>query len=310
MLTDSQPAVRIALLNEITAACGEGRAPAFAIADLAAWGSALKDAMIHDRLDVAVHTARCLNEAFPTFTLAKRLRATFERMPLADESYLPFHDDFRKEVQVVRRDNADTTMLVFCGRAGRAGLPLCLVHRWFGRLPVSVVYLRDFRDLLYLGGIGALAPDRGNTLASLRDIVASLGTRRTLCYGNSGGVFAALHYGLDLCADKVLCLSGVTNISPRFNSRLHSAKSVGRLSGELSGAGVDLRNAYLTAARAPRSHIVYASNNWDDRLHAEYMRGLPTVTLQAVPDTANHAVIFDLVHRGQYQGLLDSFLSS
>ena len=78
----------------------------------------------------------------------------------------------------------------------------------------------------------------------------------------------------------------------------------------MPGVSVDLRPAYQTAIRPPHAHIVYANNNWDDRLHAEHMRGLPTVTLQAVPDTANHAVIFDLVHRGEYQGLLDSFVSS
>jgi hypothetical protein len=40
-------------------------------------------------------------------------------------------------------------------------------------------------------------------------------------------------------------------------------------------------------------------------LYAEHMRGLPTVTLQAVPDSASHNVVEDLIYRGEYQGVLE-----
>jgi hypothetical protein len=229
-------------------------------------------------------------------------------MPPADEKCLPFND-IGNDVQIVRRENAETIMFVFCGRFHQAGLPLCLLHRWLGRLPVSLVYLRDFRLLLYLAGISSPGQNRDETLASLHNIVSSLGGRRIICYGNSGGSFPALHYGLDLGSEAVLCLSGVMNISPEFNSRLSSANLAARLNRQLPDVSVDLQRAYRIAKRPPRARIVYGECNWDDRLHAEYMSGLPTVTLQAVPDTA-HNVVVHLIRRGQYEVLLEWLVTS
>ena len=309
MFPDSVPADRLVLLRELASALEDGRPPALDKGDAIAWAKAFNDAMTHDRLDLVMHSGRYLAQAFPTITLARQYCQIFERIPPADGSYLPFHDDFHKEVQIVPRDGADTAVLVFCHRAHQPALPTCVMHRWLGRLPVSLVYLRDFRVLYYLAGIPTLGPDRNSTLASLRDIVASLGAGRILCFGNSIGVFAALHYGLDLGADKVLCLSGTTNILAAFNARLHSIKSVGRLHEQMAGVEINLRSAYMAAARAPQVRLVYANNNWDDRIHAEHMIGLPTVTLQAIPGSQNHNVILDVINREQFQGLLDWLVS-
>jgi hypothetical protein len=300
---------RSELTNEIDAAFREGRAPLISMSHFAAWSAALDDLLIRGRLPPVRHAAEYLAAAFPTSTYLRNLSQVFQRMPAADECHLPFHDDIGNEVQIVRRDNSETVLFVFCDRANRAGLPLCVLHSWLAQLPTSVVYLRDFQQVIFLAGIGSLGRDRDATLASLRSVVASLGARRILCHGNSGGVLAALHYGLDLGAEAVLCLSGVTNISAKFNAYLHSAETVARLNRVLPNAALDLRLAYETAKHPPQARIVYAKNNWDDRLHAEHMGGLPTVTLQAVPDTASHNVVMDLILRGEYQGLLDWLVS-
>ncbi len=313
MFANSPRADRSALSREIEAAFRERRAPFYPMANIAGWCAALDETLVCGHLEAALHIAGYLSTAFPTSDYVRwmrRLLRISERMPPADENYLPFQDLFWNDVQIVRRENAETVMFVFCGRTHRAGMPLCIIHRWLGRLPVSLVYLRDFRTLYYLAGIGSLGQDRRATLDSLHSIVASLGGSRTLCYGNSGGVFAALHYGLDLESEAVLCLSGITNIAAEFNSHLRSAASIARLHRELPGEAVDLYRAYCAAERPPRARIVYAEHNWDDRLHAEYMSGLPTVTLQGVPDVASHNVIADLIYRGEYESLLDWLVSS
>jgi hypothetical protein len=310
MIANSPLADSSALYREIEAACRERRALFVALGTVAQWSAALDETLIYGRLEPAVHAAKCLSAAFPTADFARHLCGIFERMPSADDNCVPFQDSHWRDVQIVRRDRTETIMFVFCGRAQRAGLPLCMIHRWFGRLPASLVYLRDFQNLLYLGGIGSLGQSRAATLASLRRIAASLGARRVLCYGNSGGVFAALHYGLVLNAEAVLCLSGLTNISPDFNTHLRSAASVARLNRYLPQEMVDLRSAYRNAKRPPLARIVYAEHNWDDRLHAEYMGDLPTVKLQPVPNTTNHNVITDLIDRGEYECLLDWLIFS
>jgi hypothetical protein len=292
------------LTNEIEAAFRERRAPCFPLGNSAQWSAAVNHLLTHGRLAPVVHVAPQLVTAFPSSRHIRNLFQVLERMPPVDERALPFQD-LPNEVQIVRRDNSDTVMLVFCGRGHQAGFPLCLLHRWLGRLPVSLVYLRDSRELLYLAGIRSLGHDRASTLACLRGIISSLGAQRTVCYGSSGGLFAALHYGLDLGSDAVLGQSGITNVSPAFNRHLRSATFVAQLGRELPHAGVDLREAYSNAKRAPRVRIVYAENNWDDRLYAEYLSSLPTVTLQAVPDTIEHNVITDLVRRGEYESQLE-----
>jgi hypothetical protein len=300
---------RSALSGEIEAAFKERRAPFFPAANIAGWSAALNETLVHGHLEPVVHGARHLSMAFPTSNYVRNLNRIFERMPPADEMYLPFQDVFCNDVQIVRREKTKTVLFVFCGREHKAGLPLCMIHRWLGRLPVSVVYLRDFAGLCHLAGIRSLGRNRPATLDSLRRITTSIGGQRTLCYGNSGGVFAALHYGLDLESDAVLCLSGITNVTSLFNSRLHSAGSTAQLSSVLPRGEIDLPRAYRTAKRPPRARIVYAEHNWDDRLHAKHMGDLPTVTLQAVPDTASHNVIADLIYRGEYEGVLDWLVS-
>jgi hypothetical protein len=299
---------RSILTTEIEAAFVEGRAPLFPMGNLAGWCAAFDELLNRGVLEPVMHAMRYATVAFPTSNYVTNISRLLERIPPVDERSLSFSDVFAKDVQIVPRENAETVMLVFCGRAHRAGLPLNMLHRWLGRLPASLVYLRDFRQFYYLAGVVSLGDDRGATLTALRRIVSALGGRRVVCYGNSGGVFAALHYGLDLKAEAVLCLSGTTNISRQFNSHPVSGTGNGRASGKLPDAKVDLRRAYRIAERPPRARIVYAEHNWDDRLHAEYMRDLPTVTLQAVPGGTGHNVIMDLVRRGEYEGLLQWLL--
>jgi len=301
---------RLALLNEIDAAFKGQRAPFSPIANVTGWCAALNETLAFGRLEAAVHAAGYLSTAFPTSNYLTNLCRIFARMPPADEAYVPLQDVFQDDVQIVRRKNSKTVMFVFCGREHKPGLPVCVIHRWLGRLPVSVVYLRDFRALLYLAGIRSLGQNRPATLGSLRRIAASVGGQRILCYGNSGGVFAALHYGLDLESDAVLCLSGITNLATEFNSRLRSAGSVAELNRKLPHNLIDLQHAYRAAKRPPRVRIIFAEHNWDDRLHAEYMAELPTVTLQAVPGTSSHNVIADLIYRGEYEDVLDGLVSS
>ena len=296
------------LANEIEAAFRERRALFFHMGVLAAWSAALNYVLTLGRLEPVVHAAGHLRIAFPTSDYIENLCGYFARMPSADDKYLPFQDS-GNDVQIIRRENVETIMFVFCGRFHQAGLPLCMLHRWLGRLPVSLVYLRDFRVLLYLAGISSLGQNHVATLASLRSIVSSLGGQRIVCYGNSGGVFPALHYGLDLDAEAVLCLGGHTNISLEFNSHLRSANFMARLNRQLPDVSVDLHRAYFIAKRPPRARIVYAEHNWDDRLHAEYMSDLPTVTLQAVTGAA-HNVIGNLIDRGEYERLLEWLVTS
>jgi len=305
MAGHSQPIDPATLADEIEAAFRERRPPAFGRWRLLGRRAAAIDVVFaRGNLEAAEHAARHLYRLLPGSRYVRNLCAIFDRMPPAGRQ-LPFADDPTKEVQIVPRSGAETVALLFCGNAERLGLPLSAMHRWLGLIPASLVYLRDFRRLSYLTGLPSLGPDREATVTSLRAITATLGGRRTVCYGNSGGTFAALHYGLDLGSEAVLGLSGVTNLSAEFNAHLRQAANIARLRKELPDGPIDLRRLYGTADRPPRAMILYAQHNWDDRLHAEHLSGLPTISLRAVEDNDQHNIVVELIKRGEFEGLLD-----
>jgi hypothetical protein len=295
-----------ALADEIQAAFRERRPPAFGEWNVARHhlAAAIDAVCAGGNLEAAEHAVRHLYSMSPGSRYARNLCAVFDRMPPAGRQ-LPFADDLTKEVQIVPRKDAETVALLFCGDAQRLGIPLSAIHRWLGLISASLVYLRDFRRLSYITGLPSLGPDREATLASLCGIISSLGGRRTVCYGNSAGAFAALHYGLDLGSETVLSLSGFTNLSAEFNAHLRQAVNIGRLRRELPNGLIDLRRLYGTAHRPPRALLLYAQHNWDDRLHAEYLSGLPTVSLKAVENNDEHNVVVELIKRGEFAGLLD-----
>src|SRR5262249_37523749 len=244
----------------------------------------------------AAHGARLLQETFPRFAFAQNLCEMYDRMPVAD-GQLPFAEAGDKEVQIVPHSASDAVLLLFCGRSHRLGLPLPVMHRWLGLLPASLIYLRDFRLLFYLKGLPSLGADRAATLAALREIVASLNGRRLFCCGSSVGTYAALHYGLDLGAEAVIGFAGTIKLDLEFNQQTPMEQTIARLHQELPNGAIDLREAYAGAERAPRVHIVCGDGAWDDRMQAETLAGLPTVTFDCLNDCATHNVTMELIRR-------------
>ena len=190
----------------------------------------------------------------------------------------------------------------------RLGLPLPLIHRWLAPLPASLIYLRDLENVYYLNGVRTLGPSREATLTRLRRIIASLNARRIVCYGVSAGGFAALDFGLELGADAVLCMGGMTNVSPEFNLYTTRQKKFLAVQSRFRDARLDMLEAYSNAARPPRVCLVYGQNNWDDRIQAEHMAGLSSVTLCAIENCKEHNVTVQAIIRGEFDGLLDWLL--
>ena len=298
------------LALELGAAFREQRIPFFPAGNLDGWSRALQEVMIQNDLECAKYAARHISAVFPDSEYSRNLCAVFDLMPPADAHLLPLGNKIGRDIHVVHRPGADTVILLFAGAPHLFGLPLCVVHRWFGRLPVSLIYLADLEFTLYLDGIRSLAPNREATLTALRDFIASLGCRRILCFGDSAGGFSALHYGLDLAAAAVLVFGATTNIRPEFNAKLRQKRSVGPLYEKLPGRSIDLRALFAAASRPPRTMLVYAEQNWDDRLHAFHLSSLSNVTLRKVANYPKHNVTVELIRRGDYQSLLDWLVGS
>jgi hypothetical protein len=250
-------------------------------------------------LEVAAYVAPSALAAYPDARYLRSLAAILRRLPppCEDAEFTAFRDDAKLEMQVVRRANADAVLIGFCGRVARLGMPLNLLHRWFGQLGVHVIYLRDREENNYDRGLPSLAPDFQGTLRALRKAIGELGTVRSACYGNALGSYGALRYALELGSEAVLCFAGITSLAPDFGN--HERRE------ELGIApGIDLRPLYANAGKAPRTHLVYAEHFVSDRVQAENFAGLPTVSLEMQRDAHGHDAFVQAMREGRYEHLL------
>lgn len=282
------------------------RAPKVGAADAKLWYLALTELVRRGALADATHAAPFLTAAFPGSVIIGRLAMHLARMPSAtgDTVFAAFVGRDDAQVQVVPRTGATTALLAFCGRHGALGMPLQIMHRWFGELGVHVVYLRDTGCGLYVDGLPALAGDRIGTRAALRAITDGLGASRVVCYGNSSGGFAALLYGLELPAGAVLATNAVTIFPADYVVARLGRDADGRDRGDL-----DLARAYAAAAVRPRVHLVHAADSAADAASAGAFSAVEGVTIEAVAGWDDHDAHAALIERGRFGPLLRGFVA-
>jgi hypothetical protein len=253
------------------------------------------------RFDVA---KKLLYEYVAAWPGAQALVRTFDMVPDNVQPVDGFRDDPEADLQVVPKNNADTTLLVFTGRRHKFGISLNILHHcWLAPLSCNVIYLRDFAELIYLRGIQSIGGGEDETLCKLQEIIASMASRRLVCLGNSGGVFGAWYYGIRLGAQYVLNFSGPSSLDIGLRFK---AKYYGQLR-ELHKQGVipwpDVRALYERDPKAA-GRVFYACGNEFDRVQAEHLAGLKNVSLSPLEGTSAHFVIDQLVRAGEFQSAL------
>jgi hypothetical protein len=300
--------IELVRLLEIAYATG-GSPPAVEHASPYQWANACHDLWAAGRLDLTEYAARHLAARYPDLTYLSNLVALFDAMPHYLAAPLGFCDDLAADVQVVRRPGCDAVLLCFCARSGTLGLPLNFVHQWLGRLPISLIYLKDFRDLYGARGFPSLGPDRASSVSAMRRLAEELGAKRVYALGVSLGGYPALYYGLAVGADAVLSLGGATDLTPQFNEQHGLMTDVHRymLQTEPDYAE-DLRQLYAASSRPPRLLLAFSGGNRRDRTFAEHMTGLANVELISVGDYTQHNVVQPLVLEGRLILLLSRLL--
>jgi pimeloyl-ACP methyl ester carboxylesterase len=278
--------------------------PTFDGADEKLWVLSLDLLIQRQQLDAASYAAPRLAAALPGVTYFQRMATILERLPPAggDQAFANFVDDPKVDFQIWPRVGASTVLFAFTGMFGGLGMPLPLLHRWFGQVGAHVVYLRDSPRQAYNEGIRSLAPDYNGTLDALRRIARDLAASRIVCYGNSSGGYGALRYALDLPAEAVLVFGAMTNLSAEFvNSEAFARYRF--------NPGPDLRPLYLAADRRPYVHILYGADNEIDAMQAGNFAGIPGVTLEAVPEWKGHDVFVQVIAEGRLPTLLRALVA-
>jgi hypothetical protein len=295
--------------DRILAAFGSDRSPDFSQGDPLGWLGAIDELLGSGELPLARFALLRLREHAPDLEWPRTVLDLAEMMPDGCLGGPPFSDDRRSDLQVAARPGAKTVVMVFCGRRHQLNMPLWLFQRWMTTCEVSVVYLRDFAETMYLGGVRSCGSYEA-TVRRLGRIVEEVKGDRIVCLGNSSGGYGAMRYGLELGAERVFGFGAAVNMTPAFNTFLNRNEAAQRLAADFPEATLDLRELYLAAARRPETELFYGAKAWDDRIHAEHMAGVPGAALRPIPDYDGHGVLPELIRRGQFDQLLRGLAST
>ncbi len=190
-------------------------------------------------------------------------------------------------------------------------MPLPLFDRYLAASGVTAVYLKDFRRPSYLRGIASLGEDYAAPLRALRGLRERLPAKRWCAIGYSAGGSAAIRYGVDIGADRVVSIAGQTHRARGAVAKLERGSRIvsGRLEASFSGEELDLRG-FLTARRySSRIEVVYAESAPRDRVHAEHLLGVSGVNLHPVAGCDDHELLRWLALHDDLRAMLAGLLA-
>lgn len=197
---------------------------------------------------------------------------------------------------IVARGGRKAAVLIFTGLADRMTMPLPLFDRYLAELDLSAIYLRDTRRIGYFNGVASLAADYEGTILKLKELLVDLGAMTVHTIGNSAGGMAAVSYGLDLHARRVLGFSAPVALTREAADRdRRTAVFAERiLSDAVPPERRDLRARALASRGSTQIHLYYGQDMPEDRFHAAAMEGVPCVTLHPIDGLAGHGALFRL----------------
>lgn len=213
------------------------------------------------------------------------------------------HSSFWRSLDPERA--SENLVIVFTGVSRQFWISLDILHRILGRYFGQIVYLRDFRSIYYLAGVGNWGRYAG-TLKRLKDIVSKASAKKLYVIGISAGGFAALKYGLDLPADAILALSPRTELR-HLPEKPRSAKILQRF--QIPLEALDLLPSYDQAPRRPKATIIFGAKNERDKMQAQRLAHLPEIHLMPLPGAAAHNIMTHLLAAGQFETYLLQLLT-
>jgi hypothetical protein len=217
-------------------------------------------------------------------------------------------DDKASDVILAEVPGAETAVFVFTALNDVLSMPLPMFDRYLATLGATAIYLKDFRRLSYHAELrhwARIAPRRA--LRSLRD---RLPAKRWCTIGYSAGGSAAIRYGIEIGADRVVSFAGETHrargpvAEPDRGFRLLS----GRLQA-VSDEEMDLRRFLMARRYASSIEIVYAQSAARERAHAEYLSGAAGVNLHPVAGCDDHELLRWLALHEDLRAMLAGLLA-
>lgn len=219
-----------------------------------------------------------------------------------------------RSIRVGALPGVATAFVGFAGMQLELPIPNFAWGGVFSALPVQRVLVRDTYQFWYLRGLEGIAGDVAGSVSGLRTTLTELDTDRWVCIGASAGGFGTLLYGSLLGADEVHSFAPMSRMPSRTipevlrlartrRWRLMRKNFGQRLRPGIDRGYYDLRAVLQADNGRTRYHIYYGRDNDIDSRHAEYLDGLPRVTLHPQP-LSHHDVARYLRDTGELSNIL------
>lgn len=209
---------------------------------------------------------------------------------------------------LLRRRNAGKLAIILPGAGDDFFVSLNVLYAFLRRLPTHVLFLKDTEQLLYLNGISSLGRPYDRTLASLRRIIALLGSPEILLMGCSSGGFASLWLARDLGARRVLGMSIAGDLSPTSTLPTMRYYLRPQLRAAVGSRMVDGRQILADPAYQAETVLYFGDRHPVDAAHANHLAGLPRTELRPIPAYARHDTVSALLAEGTLGQVLAAFV--
>jgi len=210
-----------------------------------------------------------------------------------------------QEAVLWQSGKSDRLLVVFNTMQGDFWVSNPVLHCILRKNSTNILYLKDPRELLFLGGLRSFGKDFAALLSGVASIAADLAVSDIRVMGFSSAGYAGLLAASRLHAAAYLGFSVPTVLSPRspVPGRLFAAGE----DGAAENLRVDLK-PFLRDRAAPRAGVLYyGENNAEDAAQAEHLADLANFIVKEVPG-AGHNTVMALLADGEFAGTVRSFL--
>lgn len=205
---------------------------------------------------------------------------------------------------------ARDAIIVFVGAASQYWVTLHLLERLLpqGR---HLLFLKDPDWSSFLFGTPAFGRRHADVARGLRHFLQESGAERFHVLGTSSGGFAALHAALTMGAAGVLALSPETTLQPLADRlRASTARPWPADADPRLPQPIDLRD--LLAQPRPDcgpALLMHGADHPADAAMCKRLQGAPGVSIEALPDCAEHDILRPLMTAGLVKPLFERVFS-
>lgn len=240
----------------------------------------------------------------------KRIKLNWENLsaiPSPQQLPRPLIELNGQEVSCSSDTNTGKVALFFSGIGRSIDLPLRYIDAFLAAEGYTTIFVGDKSFTLSMNGIQSLGPDFQTTNLELRKIIDSFNCDSLTVLGKSGGGFPALHYGIELGADRIITFSPPTCVSASFTDSVGDNRAPAlnrRLQRAIPRDKLDI--ALTIEKRKPTCpiEIHFGNEQAIDRAHANHLGKFDNVSLYPMADYADHESMRQHMINGSLQTVL------